>query len=191
MQVLIELFSRYQYPEKSIHDKLLPIVRILHPGDKLQLLREGQEQKDLYIMREGMGRMYYIDENGEKITASFSQPGELLAQLDSFFLQRPAVANLEVYSEGSFYLIEFTHFKALFMNDPLFAWTFLRMVGVEFMNLLMQKLHTKPAEKRLLKLMEHHINLFLFASAKDVAKFLGIHEKTIERIRNQFLKNLK
>tara|TARA_R110000868_G_scaffold136049_1_gene348784 strand:+ start:8343 stop:8906 length:564 start_codon:yes stop_codon:yes gene_type:complete len=76
-----ELFQKYQHIGGISNDDWTKVVSTMHVKslDKAQIfLRPGDSSDTFALILDGVGRHYYVDDQGKEWTKSFAGPGDLL-----------------------------------------------------------------------------------------------------------------
>ncbi len=153
------------------------------------LLKEGKVS-DYFYLSEGFLRVFTYDTDGNEITTYFYSRGHIVFDASSFFLRIPSTENIQAVTECKGYLTNFERLNALFHQVPEFREFGRQIIVKEFVAYKQRTLAmiNQSPEKRYLKLMERNEDIFKYAQLKHIASYLGISERTLNRIRLNFAK---
>ncbi|NKI27971.1 cyclic nucleotide-binding domain-containing protein [Arenibacter sp. 6A1] len=87
------------------HDELNDILSHFtkeHVQKNQLLVKEGEICRQLYFIEKGMGRSYYLKEDGKEVTQWFFGVGNFMSRADNFFNQCPSFYYLEVLEDVRF-----------------------------------------------------------------------------------------
>lgn len=85
---------------------------------KTVLTVAGEPEKYLYVVSEGVQRIYYIDEQGREATLIFSYPPSFGGVVDSLLLQQPSRYYYETLTPSSFLRASITDLQAVMARRP-------------------------------------------------------------------------
>ncbi|SEN06786.1 hypothetical protein SAMN05216436_11149 [bacterium A37T11] len=187
LQQMIELFTQLNYPETLIKENLLPILqgRVFH--ERKTLLHKNEIPKELHFVAKGYGRVSYLNDDQQTITARFVKPVESLNLNQDFLKQIPSPVRLEVYKESYVYTITYENFSKLYDNDHQFK----KAITL----LLAKQLYDKARDAEILKIsklkfarilayLPYYPDLKTHASNPEIASKLGISSTTVWRYFN-------
>lgn len=152
---------------------------------KTVLYQEGQAVNRLYFVKEGLLRMYYLNEQGKEITYGFYSETQFVTIPDSFFNQTPSRYYLEALENSSLQSITHSEFESLIRDFPE-----VKEIENHVLRYFLQKASERivahqfqTAEERYLTLFESQPSIFLRAPLGAIASYLGITQETLSRIR--------
>jgi CRP-like cAMP-binding protein len=171
----------------------------------LQLITEQFEEKtfrkDEYILKEGKVSNYFFlsvgflrvftfDTDGNEVTTYFYSQDRVVFDAASFFLKLPSTENIQAMTECKVYVTNFEKLNPLFHSVAAFREFGRQMIVQEFVAYKQRTLAmiNQSAEKRYLKLIETNKDVFQYAHLSHIASYLGISERTLNRIRQNFTK---
>src|SRR5690554_5059284 len=67
------------------------------------LVKEGQICNKLYFVEQGIGRSYYLKDDGKEVTQWFFGVGSVMTSADSFFQQTASIYYLEILEDSIVY----------------------------------------------------------------------------------------
>jgi len=181
-------FIEANIPHVSIDEKSLFIIgeqfaeKTFQKGD--YLLKEGKVS-DYFYLSEGFLRVFTFDTDGNEVTTYFYSQGRVVFDAASFFLKRPSTENIQAMSECKVYVTNFDKLNQLFHSVAAFREFGRQMIVNEFVSYKERTLSmiNQRAEDRYLKLMETNQSVFQYAHLNHIASYLGISERTLNRIR--------
>jgi CRP-like cAMP-binding protein len=153
------------------------------------LLKEGKVS-GYYILLEGFLRVYTIDTNGNEVTTYFYTENRVVYDAASFYLKLPSSENIQAVEKCRVYVTTFEKLNALFHSVAAFREFARQMIVEEFVAYKQRTLAmiNQSPEERYLKLIETNKDIFQNAQLKHIASYLGVSERTLNRIRQNFIK---
>ncbi len=162
-------------------------LKVTSYSKKEFFLKEGEVQKAMGFISEGLIRRYYVNQKGNEITTGFNKENEYITDYPAFIRQKPTkyfmqclepstVVNLpykviheayEKFDKGQLYGRLMAEQTLTTLND--------RIEGFLF--------HT--AEERYLKFVEENSDLINRISLTHLSSFLGIERQSLSRIRKR------
>lgn len=149
------------------------------------LVRQGDICKSLYFVEQGMGRSYYLNENGKEITQWFFGVGKFMTSADSFFQQSPSLYYLEVLEDSVLYSISKEDIDHLFSKYHKME-KFGRLVTIEMLTKIVNKLnaiHFQTAKERYDYMLAEFPDIAHQVPLGYIASYLGMTQETLSRIR--------
>lgn len=153
------------------------------------LLKEGKVS-GYFFLSEGFLRVFTFDTDGNEVTTYFYSQNKVVFDAASFFLKLPSTENIQAMTECKVYVTNFEKLNQLFHSVAVFREFGRQMIVQEFVAYKQRTLAmiNQSAEKRYLKLIETNKDVFQFAHLSHIASYLGISERTLNRIRQNFTK---
>ncbi|AEI51376.1 Crp/Fnr family transcriptional regulator [Runella slithyformis] len=153
------------------------------------LLKEGKVS-GYFFLSEGFLRVFTFDTDGNEVTTYFYSQNKIVFDAASFFLKRPSTENIQAMTECKVYVTNFEKLNQLFHSVAAFREFGRQIIVQEFVAYKQRTLAmiNQSAEKRYLKLIETNKDVFQFAHLSHIASYLGISERTLNRIRQNFTK---
>ena len=149
------------------------------------LVPQGEICKSLYFVEQGMGRSYYLNENGKDITQWFFGVGKFMSSVDSFFQQTPSLYYLEVLQDSVLYSISKEDIDQLFAKYHKME-KLGRLVTVEMLTKLGNKLNAiqfQTAKERYDYMLTEFPDIVFQVPLGHIASYLGMTQETLSRIR--------
>ena len=149
------------------------------------LVHQGEVCKSLYFVEQGMGRSYYLNENGKEITQWFFGVGKFMTSSDSFFQQTPSLYNLEVLEDSILYSISKEEIDQLFSTYHKME-KLGRLVTIEMLTKLGNKLNAiqfQTAKERYDYMLTEFPDIVYQVPLGHIASYLGMTQETLSRIR--------
>ncbi|RXJ51199.1 Crp/Fnr family transcriptional regulator [Gelidibacter gilvus] len=149
------------------------------------LVRQGEVCKTLYFIEKGMGRSYYLNENGKEITQWFFGIGKFMSSVDSFFQQTPSLYYLEVLEDATLYSISKEDMDQLFAKYHKME-KMGRLVTIEMLTKMVNKLNAiqfQTAKERYDYMLTEFPDIAYQVPLGHIASYLGMTQETLSRIR--------
>lgn len=153
------------------------------------LLKSGKVS-DYFFLSKGFLRAFTFDTEGNEVTTYFYPKDRVVFDASSFFLRIPSSENIQAVTDCIVYSTNFNKLNSLFHSVPEFREFGRQMLVKEFVAYKQRTLAmiNKSAEERYDDLINENIDIFQFAPLKYIASYLGISERTLNRIRRDFAK---
>jgi CRP-like cAMP-binding protein len=192
-KVVLTDFIKSNIPNVIIDEQSLQIIveqfeeKIFRKDE--YLLKEGKVS-GYFFLSEGFLRVFTFDTNGNEVTTYFYSSNRVVFDAASFFLKLPSTENIQAMTECKVYVTNFEKLNQLFHSVAAFREFGRQMIVQEFVAYKQRTLAmiNQSAEKRYLKLIETNKDVFQFAHLSHIASYLGISERTLNRIRQNFTK---
>jgi CRP-like cAMP-binding protein len=153
------------------------------------LLEENKVNKFSYFLEEGYVRSYTLDKDGNEVTTKIYSPPCIVNDFTSFFKQLPVKENFQTLTPCEGWKMTFENVEKYFQIFPEFR-EFGRLLvayNYDLLNERMLEMIKEPAEKRYLKMISNHPDIFQNVSLKIIASYLGITDSSLSRIRKEIL----
>lgn len=149
------------------------------------LVEEGQVCRNIYFVEKGMGRSYYLKEDGKEVTQWFFAKGAFMASADSFFNQSPSYYYLEVLEDSILYSISNEKIDLLLTKYHKME-TFVRLLSIDMLTKVVNKLNAiqfQTAKERYDYMISEFPDISNHVSLGYIASYLGMTQETLSRIR--------
>ena len=191
IQPLLECFKNY-LPLNGEETKLLA-ERVTQRQIKRRqmILQEGFVCKHYTFVEKGCFKMYGVDEKGNEHNISFAAENDWIADLGSFYSEKPSKLFIEAIEPSVILQIEKQDLLFLFMNVPKFDRNFRVIIEekfIELQNRLLQNFSSN-ANQRYADFLEQYPQLALRLPNTQIASYLGITPEFLSKIRGE--KSLK
>lgn len=186
-------FIKANIPNIPIDEQSLQIITAQFEEMTLEkeeyLLKQGKISS-YYFLAEGFLRVFTFDTEGNEVTTYFYPNNRVVFDAASFFLKLPSTENIQAMTPCKVYVTNFEKLNNLFHSVPEFREFGRLMIVKEFITYKQRTLAmiNESAEQRYLKLIETNKDIFQFAHLSHIASYLGISERTLNRIRQSFTK---
>ncbi len=185
-------FIQANIPNISIEDKSINLIadqfeeKIIPKDD--YLLIEGKVS-DYYFLSEGFLRVFTIDTDGNEVTTYFYSKNRIVFDAASFFLKLPSTENIKAMTDCKVFITNFNQLNQLFHSLPEFREFGRQMLVKEFVAYKKRTLAmiNQTPEQRYLNLIESNKDVFQYANLGQIASYLGVSERTLNRIRQNSL----
>ena len=171
-------------PECLAH--LRRIIRYRKIRKNQFLLRAGEVCDNIFFIRKGILRCYYLVKDVE-VTDWFFWEGDTVVAIDSFYDQTPSGDYIEALEDGELYYISFHELEYLFRHFPEF-----NFVGRVLTNKYLRIWHSQArnlrmftAEEKYRFLLERQPEAMLRVPVKVLASFLDMAPETVSRLRSR------
>ena len=149
------------------------------------LIKEGSVCNTLYFVEQGMGRSYYLKEDGKEVTQWFFGVGKFMTSADSFFNQSPSYYYLETLEDSILHSISYEKMNLLLAKYHKME-KFVRLLSIEMLTRVAQKLNAiqfQTARERYDYMISEFPNISHRIPLGHIASYLGMTQETLSRIR--------
>jgi CRP-like cAMP-binding protein len=148
---------------------------------------EGEREKYLYFVQEGVQRVYYFDDQDREATLVFTYNPSFGGVLDSFLLQTPSRYFYEALTPSLFLRISFQELDRLMHTRPVIAYMVRQGTAVALSGLLerLVELQSYSAEERFNKVRQRSPHIFSLIPHKYIANYLGMDATNFSKLINK------
>lgn len=149
------------------------------------LIEQGQVCKKLYFVEKGMGRSFYLKEDGKEVTQWFFGVGKFMTSVDSFFQQSASLYYLETLEDSTVYSISKENMDILFSKYHKME-QLGRLVSIEMLTKVVNKLNAiqfQTARERYDYMLAEFPDISYRVPLGHIASYLGMTQETLSRIR--------
>lgn len=147
----------------------------------------GGIYRHIFLIQEGMARVFYIDKNNQEITIWFCKEGTMATTLTSFLSQKPGRFCLEAIEDFSALQMHHDSFVHLVNSDfelmKLYN-TYITKTAIGLSDKLID-MHQKSAKERYDNMVRQYPDIFQRVNLGHIATYLGITQQSLSRIRAQ------
>lgn len=163
-------------------------VKVIQKGELL--IREGDIEKNLYLVESGAVRVFYLSEFDEHIIR-FGYEGSLINSLSSFIKEQPSEFYIEAIRKTTLKVISKTELINLRNESDENLRQYIELLEslvTQQIDREIDLLITSPTE-RLKRVLDRSPNLFQHVPLKYIASYLRMKPETLSRIRNPWLQS--
>jgi CRP-like cAMP-binding protein len=185
--ILKELLNKVHPLQPEVMEELLAIWTPVKAGRKEMMTVTGSVERYIYVVLDGVQRVYYLDEMDREATIVFTYAPSFGGVLDSFLLQTPSKYNYETLTPSSFLRASFGSFNAL-MEKHHGIETLVRkglsgvIAGLEERLVEIQSFSSEEKFRSLLKRSPHILQL---VPHKYLASYLGMDATNFSKLINK------
>lgn len=150
---------------------------------KQKIMEQDKRYASVFIIKEGIVKCYLSDENGKDFIQEFLGKGMKFGELEVFsgtlsFCSIEAITRLEVYK------ISYTNFNDLLEQDKRFNRLVMKSMAVKIGYKAPRHSYQQSytIEENILKLKEAYPELTEVISKKDIANYMGITLRSLNRV---------
>ena len=148
------------------------------------LLAEGQVERYLYFILEGVHRLYFLDHKGAEQTVAFGYNGNFSGNLYSQISRLPSHYFLEALTSGSMLALSVKDLNELYDQCPnMDRWG--RLLCQELFigrGKREREMMTMTAQERFYRLYSESAHLFQLVPHKHLASYIGMRPETFSRM---------
>lgn len=169
------------YIDKLYHSKEWEISLQNFEKDSL-LLRQGEQNHRVFVIREGIAKCFFLEENGKDYILEFMSKGQVLGEIE-MIRHIDCLCNVAALTTLQVYVIPASTFKELLAKDLSLNKILLEELAERIINTSsrasFQQLYT--VEHGLNKLLVLQKNQGIEISKEDMAAYLGITLRSLNR----------
>ena len=154
---------------------------------KTVLTAEGEVEKYLYLVLEGVQRAYAISTDGREATLVFTYAPSFSGVADSFLLQRPSRYWFETLTPSKFLRANFQDFDAVLLKHPLLERLIRLALSETLEGVLVRQIELQSftAEQRFRTLLARSPHLLQLVPHKYIANYLGMDATNFSKLLGQ------
>lgn len=176
-------------PSDELIDKLLEMAIEVRLKPKEMLIEEGKVNTSVYIVKEGLLRLFYFDGVKEE-TFGFAMEGTFFLSPYSYYLRKSAFIQTESCLESVVLKLSKDKFDALVRESHEFAeWAFYLSIQQIYSCEKKLFLISGSANDRYEALLRNRPELFHIVPMKVLASYLGITPQYLSYLRSSIYKN--
>ncbi len=150
-------------------------------------LKKGRISDKIGVVKSGILRSFFFDENGNEIVTQFHTPGTLIISFDSFNNQVPSKENIDALTDVELMIVSYKRQKELYELIP--AWN---QICKDLSDKISRKMIERATQFQTMSASERYKlfcneNPFIIqkVALKHIASYLGIDIATLSRIRKK------
>lgn len=184
MSLIDYLIKTVPFPSEELEDIISHFKKETVQKNK-PLVREGQICSKLYFVEKGVGRSYYLKEDGKEVTQWFFVEEHFMSSIESFFQQNPSLYYLEMLEDAVLYSITRENLDLLFARYHNME-KLGRLLSTEMLTRVVNKLNAiqfQTARERYDYMLSEYPDLVNRVALGNIASYLGMTQETLSRIR--------
>jgi len=178
----LESFIPLKADEKELIEEKFESILVKR---KQKLLKAGEVSKDYFFVVSGCFRLFGVDDKGFEHNIQFAAENDWIADLGSFYSQKPSQLNIEALELSEVLRIQQQNLYELFETYPKLNRIFKVMIEhkyIELQNRVLQNF-SSTAEERYLAFLEQYPHLKNRLPNTQIASYLGITPEFLSKIR--------
>ena len=157
------------------------------------IIEEGALKKDVYFIRSGLVRAYYINDKGDEITFGLIAENQILTNIDIILFDQPSRFYYECIEDSKTFSIDFDKVQNIIEHNPKLERN-RKFFARNAMKKMLQRLETfvlMSAEERYVDFIKTNPTLSNRVPDKYLANVLGITPVSLSRIRARIVNKKK
>ncbi len=150
------------------------------------LLKTGKVCNKLYFVDQGIGRSFYLKNDGKEVTQWFFGSGRFMSSVDSFFQQTPSFYSIDIIEDSILYSITKERMDLLLAKYHNME-KFVRILTIETLSEFVQKLNAiqfQTAKERYNYMLTEYPEIAHRVPLGYISTYLGMSQETLSRIRS-------
>lgn len=187
----VPIFANLTHEEMYELSKTI-VQRQYKKGEILYL--EGEKAENLYIINEGMVKIYKVSESGKEQIIRLLSVGDFIGEV-SIFTNSISTNTAETTKNTKICVLNVKDLKRIINEKPSISIKIIQELGsrLEKTEELIEAIKLMSVEKRLAKVLldmaEGNNTIHLYMSKKDLASHIGISQETLSRKLTSFQNN--
>ncbi len=151
-------------------------------------IEKGMVEKDLFFIRKGLTRSYFINEKGDEITFQLFPENYVMGNVHALLFNEPSKFVYQALEDTKVYVIDSDSFQNMIAQNP----NVLNLNQMNFRNIPLKQAFQRvesfvlfSPEERYLKYMKDHPTVINRAPDKYIANVLGITPVSLSRIKGR------
>ena len=175
--------------EGEVWDDFAAIWQPLEAKRKVILTAEGDTEKYVYFVLEGVQRAYAVSDDGRESTLVFTYPYSFSGVADSFLLQQPSRYFFETLTPSVFLRATFRHLDEVMLKHHTVERMLRLAVSHTLAGVLVRQIELQSftAEQRFRALMKRSPHILQLVPHKYLASYLGMDATNFSK----FLGNIR
>lgn len=173
---------------EDVMDRFLDMMNEVKLKRYEPLIAYGTLDTHIYILKEGIMRMHYLEGKNER-THAFALPGTLFASWHSYYMRQAAFLQLEACTDSVVLKISKSNFDALIDDSHEFAKWVISMAQSQLYSYEMRLVVINgTARERFAGLIKNRPKIMENVSQGIIASYLGITESYLSRLKKEMLR---
>lgn len=151
-------------------------------------IQKGMTQKELFFIRKGLTRSYFINEKGDEITFQLFPEHYVMGNVHSLLFNEPSKFVYQALEDTKVYVVDNASFQNVISQNP----KFLDLNKMNLSNIPLKQAFQRvesfvllSPEERYLKYMKDYPSVINRAPDKYIANVLGITPVSLSRIKGR------
>jgi CRP/FNR family transcriptional regulator, anaerobic regulatory protein len=184
MEELLQFLNQIYPLPTALMEELSPMIkrRLLH--EKEYLLSAGEVCGNIYFIRKGMLRCYYLRDTKE-VSAWFMKETDTIVSVESFYDQIPSYEFIQALEDCELYYISFAQLEEIYSKYLEFN-VVGRILTTRYLKMWTRQLRylrSLSALERYQELLAKEPELLLRVPLKLLASYLDMEPETLSRMR--------
>lgn len=177
-------FSNKEFEESKIHFCMVNLKK----GDFF--LEHGKVSRNIAFVNRGSLRTYYLNHNGEEITACFRTENSIVSSYRSFILQEASQLSIIAIEDTELIVIDYDKLQKLYRSSKTWQCVGRLIAEQEYINMeqYASVLNQESAKEKYLRLLEEQPEVINKCKVEHIATYLGVSRRTLSRIRQEISK---
>ena len=149
------------------------------------VIQQGKSLNTVYVIKSGIAKCFLTEENGNDFVEEFFGEGEIVGEIE-ILNNRVSVCEISAITELFVYKISASIFIHLLDNDKIFNQLILKALSAKLHYKALRHAHNQlhDVEVNLLKLQKDFPEMFSAIPKLDIANYLGITLRSLNRTLN-------
>lgn len=184
MTDFLQFCKQFSELDKMATDELLHNMKTKTYKKGGYLLKEDETCKHLYFINEGLTKSYFRKENKEFIMRFYAE-NVLFSVFDSYITQAPSNFAVMALEPTTVTLISYDKMDSLCKNHHCMETFFRKLISIATVKMIkrISEMLEQDATQRYNKFVEENKSILQRISLGDLAKYLGITQQSLSRIR--------
>lgn len=161
-------------------------IRTVKKGEIL--IEKGTSEKELFFIRKGLIRSFFVSDNLEEITFHLFAESRTFGNVHAILFDEPSKFSYQAIERTKLYAIDYNTFFELASKDPQLYELNRDFIWKEVLRQAFQRIESLvllTPEERYLKYLEDYPSIINRAPDKYIANVLGITPVSLSRIRKR------
>lgn len=187
LQILKQLTNAIHPLQEPEWNALSSVFQPFSAKRKEILTAPGEKEKYLYVVIEGIQRVYYFDDEGREATLVFTYAPSFGGVIDSLMLQQPSKYFYETLTPSVFLRTPFSELDALMNQFPNIEFMVRKGITGALSGVLerLAELQCFSSEEKFRKLLKRSPHILQLVPHKYLANYLGIDATNFSKLINK------
>ncbi len=152
------------------------------------LLQQGDVCRQLAFVEKGALYSYSVDSKGNQHVLRFAFEGWWIADLQSFFTEKPSTLNIELLEDSELLVLDKKNHEKLLKDIPAYE-RYHRIIVENAYVALQRRVENalgRTAEEKYARLIQYNPEFMNRVPLNLVASYLGMSPETLSRVRGNF-----